>query len=179
MGRIFLLTGRPGSGKTTIMLEVAERLKGRGFRIGGMVTREVRREGTRIGFEVSNLATGERGVLARVGSGGGPRIGKYIVNLGDLEAVGVEAIRQALKEADVVFVDEVGPMELYSQAFRQAVLEVMESGKPLVATVHYKVKDSLIERLKAKAGSLLEVKPESRRLILENLTVEVLKALEG
>jgi nucleoside-triphosphatase len=162
------------------MLRVAERVRAEGFKVGGMVTREIRKGGVRVGFEVSDLATGEVGVLARVGEGSGPRVGKYRVNLSDLEAVGVEAVNRALRKADVIFVDEVGPMELYSGKFRQAVLEASRSGKPLVATVHYRVKDKLIERLKAEEGSLLlEVKPESREKACESLASEVLKALKA
>ncbi len=162
------------------MLRVAKRVRAEGFKVGGMVTREVRKGGVRVGFEVSDLATGEVGVLARVGEGSGPRVGKYRVNLSDLEAVGVEAVKRALREADVVFIDEVGPMELYSQKFRQAVLEASRSGRPLVATVHYRVKDRLIEGLKAEEGSLLlEVRPESRGRAFEKLASEVLKALKA
>ncbi|HID18300.1 TPA: NTPase [Candidatus Bathyarchaeota archaeon] len=177
--KAFLLTGLPGSGKTTVMLRVAERVKAEGFRVGGMVTREVRRGGVRVGFEVMDLATGKVGVLARVGGGAGPRVGKYRVNIQDLEGVGVEAINRALKEADVVFVDEVGPMELYSERFKQAVLRASRGEKPLVATVHHRVKDRLIEELKAEAGRrFLEVKPENREETCESLASEVLKALK-
>jgi nucleoside-triphosphatase THEP1 len=49
-----------------------------------------------------------------------------------------------------------------------------------VATVHYKVKDRLIEGLKAEGGSLLlEIRPESREKAYERLVSEVLKALKG
>ncbi|RLE84656.1 MAG: NTPase, partial [Thermoprotei archaeon] len=45
-----LVTGRPGIGKTTAVLRAAEELRRRGLRIGGMVSREVRRGGVRVGF---------------------------------------------------------------------------------------------------------------------------------
>jgi len=177
--RIFLVTGRPGSGKTTLLLRVAEKLKGAGLKVGGMITREVRVGGVRVGFEILDLASSRRGTLASKGEGK-PRVGKYVVNLEDLEGVGVEAILEALKDADVVFIDEVGPMELYSKRFREAVRQASNSGKPLLVTVHYRVRDPLIEELKARPEArLLEVSPENRDRLVEALALEVQRLLSG
>jgi nucleoside-triphosphatase len=40
--RIFLLTGSPGVGKTTLLLKVVEALRAKGYSVGGMISREVR-----------------------------------------------------------------------------------------------------------------------------------------
>ncbi len=161
------------------MLKVAEELKRRGFKIGGMATREVRERGVRVGFEIIDLATGEKGILAWVGGGSGPRVGKYLVNLRDLDGVGVKAVRRALSEADVVFVDEVGPMELYSEEFRSAVREAAGSGKPLIATVHYRARDRLISELKTAASRLFEVNTATREEVYRRLLGEVSASLKG
>ncbi len=131
-----LITGRPGIGKTTAVLKVAEELRRRGFKVGGMVSREERAAGRRVGFVIEDLMTGKTGYLAKVGSGPGPRVGRYTVILSDLESVGVGAIRRAVREADVVVIDEIGPMELYSEEFKRAVLEALNSPKPVLATIH-------------------------------------------
>jgi nucleoside-triphosphatase len=171
--RILLLTGLPGVGKSTVFRKLAELLAERGYRVGGMATGEIRQGSTRLGFEVTDLATGRRGVLAHVHQAQGPRLGKYRVNLADLEAVGVEAVRRAVAEADVVFVDEVGPMELFSPSFKQAVEEAVESGKPLVVTVHHRARDSLIQRLRAHpAARLLEVTTDNRSRLARELAEE-------
>ena len=148
------------------MLRLAEYLKREGFKIGGMATREIREKGVRVGFEILNLATGEKGILARVG-GVGPRVGKYAVNLEGLNRVGVNAIQEAVQRADLIFVDEVGPMELYSESFKRAVREAAGSGKPLIATVHYRARDPLIVELKREAVRLLEVKREGWSSVFE------------
>ena len=71
-----ILTGAPTVGKTAIVMDVAQKLKARGLRVGGVVSREVRTNNVRIGFEFMNLATNDRDILASI-TGNGPRVGKY------------------------------------------------------------------------------------------------------
>ena len=59
----FLLTGRPGCGKTTVVRRVVERLSGQC--LAGFYTQEVRESGRRVGFEAVGLA-GSRMMLAHV-----------------------------------------------------------------------------------------------------------------
>jgi nucleoside-triphosphatase len=145
------VTGSPGVGKTTLLLRVVEALKVRGCTIGGMISREVRLYGTRVGFEILDLADSDKhGWLAHVNQKTGPQVGKYRVNLEDLNNVGVEAVLKAVRECDVVAIDEIGPMELFSEKFKRAVLEAVESGKLVIAVVHWKARDKLIEDVKKR-----------------------------
>ncbi len=133
MGRAFLLTGRPGVGKTTVVRAVADRL---GTRAGGFYTQEVREQGRRTGFRLVAL-DGPTGILAGVNVSSRYRVGRYRVCLDGLESVGVESLWRALAqpEAAVVIVDEIGKMELFSAAFRDAVSAALDSAKPVVATI--------------------------------------------
>lgn len=148
--RVLLLTGSPGIGKTTVLLKVVEALRDKGYSVGGMVSREVREGGIRVGFEILDLTSSKRGWLAHINQKTGPQVGKYRVNLEDLNNVGVEAILKAAEECDVVAIDEVGPMELFSEKFKQAVRLAVESGKLVIGVVHWKAKDRLIEDIKSR-----------------------------
>lgn len=165
MTRKVFLTGKPGVGKTTIVERVVSMLRSKGFKIGGMVTFEVREGGVRKGFMVTDILTGKKGVLAWVG-GSGPKIGKYTVNLKDLEEIGVNAIKLALADADIVVVDEVGPMELFSDNFRSITKALIKADKPVIGVVHYKVKDPLIESIKKNPDvKVFEVSVENREFL--------------
>ena len=48
---IIILTGAPGVGKTTIVTDIAQKLKERGMMVGGVVSTEVRANKVRRGFE--------------------------------------------------------------------------------------------------------------------------------
>lgn len=142
-----LVTGRPGIGKTTCLQRTAELLLSRGVRIGGMITLERREGGSRVGFEIRDIAGENVGMLASVGGGSGPRVGKYVVNLADLERVGVGAIDRALREAQVILIDEVGPMELLSRRFVDAVFAALDSPKPVLATIHVRAGETSVGRM--------------------------------
>jgi nucleoside-triphosphatase len=161
--RILLLTGKPGVGKTTVLLKVVDALKARGFSVGGMISHEVRSCGTRVGFGILDLSGEKRGWLAHVNQKTGPQVGKYRVNLEDLNNVGVEAILKAVKECEVIAIDEVGPMELFSEKFKEAVKKAFESNKLIVGVVHWKARDKIIEDVKKRENvEIITVTYENR-----------------
>jgi nucleoside-triphosphatase len=172
---VILLTGMPGTGKTTLIMQVTEALKAHGINIGGMVTKEQREGGARVGFIVQDVSTGKQGWLAHVNQPNGPRVGKYRVNMGDLEDIGAKAIRDAIIAGDAIVIDEIGPMELHSQVFRQAVQDAIMSGKAVIATIHYKATDALVKAIKMRPDvELVEVTFQNRanlhNIIIEKIT---------
>jgi len=175
MGKIIFVTGPPRCGKTTILKKVVSLLQDSGFAVEGMVTTEIESNGKRLGFEVSNIRGNLKGTLARVDTVGKPRLGKYIINLNELDSIGVASIEEAVQRADVVVIDEVGPMELRSQAFRDAVQRAMNSGKSIIGTVHYIAQDPLILAIKARRDvEIIEVETENR----EDLAREIFERFQ-
>jgi nucleoside-triphosphatase len=160
--RVFL-TGIPGVGKSSIVRKVVERTQQEGIKVGGMASSDLRSGPTRVGFEIRNLMTGEAGVLAHVNQATGPRISKYHVKSEDLDRIGVEAIVSAIKHADLIVIDEVGPMELTSRRFKEAVQAALACGKPLLGTVHRNAQDPLVNAIRRdRAVEVIEVTNESR-----------------
>lgn len=166
--RLLLLTGSPSVGKTSILLKTVEALKTQGYNVGGMVSREARSCGTRVGFEISDLSSSRRGWLAHINQRSGPNVGRYRVNLEDLDGVGVEAIVRAVESCDVVVIDEIGPMELFSRKFESAVRKAVESERLVVGVVHWKTRNRLIDEVKAREDvDVIEVTVENRARLHE------------
>ena len=161
------VTGSPGIGKSTVVAKAAEKLADRpGFKIGGIQTSEIRKEGKREGFSIRDLATGKTGILGSI-RGSGLRVGKYHVNLEDLENIGANALKSAL-ECDLIVIDEVGPMELKSEAFVSAVEVVLESDKPVLAVLHRSSSPQLVQRMR-KEFEVLVVNEENRDELPEKI----------
>jgi|SRR5467141_796215 len=146
-GRVLLITGVPGVGKTTILRRVKGLLAGR--RIRGFLTDEIRSErGERRGFQIETL-DGQTARLAGVGLRSPDRVGRYGVDLNALDAVAVPAL--APEEGAVYLIDEIGKMECLSGAFTDAVARLLDSACPVIATVAQRGK-----------GFIAEVKRHSR-----------------
>jgi nucleoside-triphosphatase len=168
VNRKILLTGRPGCGKTTLIKRVAKELA---LPAGGFYTEEMREAGTRVGFKLVTL-DGEDAVFAHVDFKTRQRVGKYGLNLSTLEAVGVEAIREAVRARQLVVIDEIGPMELRSAIFGAAVSEALDNNVPILATIVARplpFADQIKERSDV---TVIEVRPDNREQLVSELAGE-------
>jgi nucleoside-triphosphatase len=156
-----LLEGRPAVGKTTAMRRLAELLSEAGVPIGGFVTGERREHGRRVGFVVETLHGGAHAVLAHVDFPGPPRVGKYGVDVAAFEQLALPTLASP-PDHGVVLIDELGKMELASEAFRDAVSRLLEQRVRVVATVHV-ARDDFTDDLKRRPDiELVRVTPGNR-----------------
>jgi len=137
------VTGRPGIGKSTVVFRAIDILKKHGLKIGGIFCPEVRGTyGYRVGFKIVDLLSNKEGWLAKKNIRiPGPRIGKYTVIVDNAISIGVKALRDAINYADVIVIDEVGPMELKVNELRKEIVNALKSNKHVIAVVHYRLRD--------------------------------------
>ncbi|MFX1538951.1 MAG: nucleoside-triphosphatase, partial [Promethearchaeota archaeon] len=66
MNKHFLITGKPGVGKTTLIQKLVSKIRSinPNCNISGFYTNEIRQDGLRIGFDIYTLG-GQQGILAR------------------------------------------------------------------------------------------------------------------
>lgn len=147
LNKNILITGLPGCGKTSLIEKLSV-----GRKVGGIITPEVRRQDSRWGFEIVDLKTHKKGILASVEVKEGPRVGKYKVNLSDLEEIGANAIKNAIDDSEVelIVIDEIGKMECCSEEFKKVVLEALNSKKPVLAVILLKTTVSFINQIKTR-----------------------------
>jgi len=160
-----LLSGRPGCGKTTLIKRLVNRLA---QSAGGFYTEEIRDRGTRVGFKIVTL-DGDEAVFAHVEIESSARLGKYRLDLSALEAVGVRAVREAVQRGRLVVIDEIGPMEIRSPAFRDTVMEALASKAPLLATIFARSLP-FTDMIKSRDDVVvIEVRPDNRERLVSEL----------
>lgn len=149
-----MLTGPPGSGKSSLLFEIIDKIENEGLQVEGITSPEIRREGKRWGFHIKDLKTDEQGILASVELDGSPRVSKYGVNLEDLNNIGVKALKTALESSsNVVVIDEIGKMELKSRAFVDVTKKLLSSDKMIIGVLYYKPVHPLIREIKSRGDT--------------------------
>lgn len=173
-----LVTGPPRSGKTTVIRTVVDRLEPEGYRVGGLSSPERRDGGERVGFDLEDVMTGESRVLAHVDRDEGPSVGKYRVATENVDSIAESALQRAFDEADVIVIDEIAPMEIVSEPFRQQVRDALDGEWPVLAAVHYRSTSGFIGAVKERADvELFEVTSETRDALPDELADRLLDEL--
>ena len=161
-----LLTGAPGSGKTTVVRRVAEKLSD--ARIRGFTTEEIRKGGERVGFRIETFE-GESAILAHVSIRSDYRVSRYSVDVAALDRFVGPALALSPR-ADVYVVDEIGKMECFSDRIIEAMEKLLDARRLVVATVALRGK-GFIERVKRRPDVELWTVTRSNR---ESLPSEVI-----
>ena len=165
-----LLTGKPGCGKTTVIKKTLEKLQG--INAAGFFTEEIREEGERKGFRVSSL-NGEEATMAHVDFKGSAAVGKYKVDVEKVEDIAANSLIKGKINADLIVIDEIGKMELFSELFKISVLEALASPKKVLGTIT-KTDDKFVQDIKERNDvSMIEVTRENR----DTLPEEIVKLL--
>ncbi len=131
MEQVYLLTGRPGTGKTSLIREALSRLN---VPAGGFYTEEIREKGTRAGFRLVTL-DGESAILAHTSIHSMHRVSRYGVDVDAFERIGVSALKRAAEQGKLAVIDEIGKMELFSPAFREIVSWLLDTGVRVFGTI--------------------------------------------
>ena len=161
MKKNLFVTGLPGTGKTTLIRKVLERLPP-GMTASGFYTAEIREAGERVGFAVNTL-DGRRGLLAHVGIGSRARVGRYGVDVKGFEDLVLPLLEAG--RAGLYVIDEVGRMECFSRAFCDKVRALLDSGAPVLGTVALKG-GGFIAEVKARDDvALFEVTVKNRDVL--------------
>lgn len=173
------ITGLPNVGKTATLAAICRKLERDEFVVGGMITRAYRPDpaGDRVGFYVENWETGEKEVFSSKEFGNKPGCernktetddGMYYVDVDPLDRIGVGAVRDSMEDPDVdiIIIDEVGKMEMHSEAFNQAVKDALDCPKPIIMTLHKKSRNPLLQDLRRRDDvRILEVTAVNKNLL--------------
>jgi len=168
MASVYVITGSPGIGKTTALVKLIKMLKNSGVEVDGFYSVEVKERGERKGFSFVDIRTGDTVELASV-NGDGIRFGRYRVKIKNIDDFVPWVIKRAAEYSKVIVIDEIGPMELFSNSFRKAVGDLLKTDKVIIAVVHKSFSHDLMKEVLKSAKAKIEVTESNRDEIPEQL----------
>ena len=141
--KLVLWTGRKHSGKTTRAEELALRARREGFEVAGLLAKAQYQGGRLVAFDGVDLQSGAGAPLAKRSSKVGGKCGFSFI------AEGLQLGKSALSpesvgSAELVIIDEFGPLEMNSEGWRSDVDLLVRSGNALIVVV---VRDELSEEV--------------------------------
>lgn len=144
---VVIVTGEIGSGKTSFMSKLAERLASEGIKAGGIIAPARYNGDEKTGYSVIDLQTSDSMQLSSISeSVGMAKVGRYFFSEEAL-AFGRNALSVERNQGnDLVLIDEVGAWELQGQGWAGSLNElIINCDMPLILTVRRSFLELVIE----------------------------------
>lgn len=120
--KCLFLTGVPGIGKSTLLSKVVDIIPQTSLKVIGLKTKDIRNnQDQRVAFETYSLDMKLQGELARKN-----KHGDYILNSETMERVILPTLERGVEEADLLILDEVGPIQLQDPRFQALIDRALE-----------------------------------------------------
>lgn len=158
------LTGRTGIGKSTIMKNVLDRIKGS---IGGFIVFPSY-EGNKPNYEIVSLYDGEYGNYIGTIKNKDNRA-QYSFDL-----KGKNILEESLKYRDILYLDEIGIIENSCYEFQKEVHKVLDSKKTILGVIK-KERSPFIDSITKREDIIIIEVTEENRDSLEEVIIEILK----
>lgn len=151
-----IVSGHLGTGKTRLCEEVVVRLKDEGINVGGVLSPRVVDGESTVGYEIVDLSSEERKDFAQL-SPPGVSAGRFYIDERSLEWA-KEVIRKASSSADVVFIDELGRLEMRNRGFAGVTREALSADVQVVLLVRSRFLTDMKDKFKIDEYDLVSLR---------------------
>lgn len=140
-----LITGKPAIGKTTAVIKVVEQLRALSVSVAGFYTGEIREGKKRVGFGITTISDGKSGIFAHVDIKSPHRVLRYGVDVVGFERLVMPIFER--RDVDILVVDEIGGMELFSKNFEREILKALSRKQPKILGVIQEKRTMMVKDL--------------------------------
>jgi nucleoside-triphosphatase len=161
------LTGAPSSGKTTVIKKVISKLD---VPANGFYTEEERKGDRRVGFLMKTL-DGETAYLAHQDIKSDFHVRRYGVSIDNIETIVVPSIKPI--GSHIIILDEIGKMECFSDVFKEATINVLDSPNIVVGTITFGGDDFILGVKARNDIEITEVTAENRDILPQLILMKI------
>jgi len=160
--RLILWTGPKHCGKTTSATKLAQIARAEGFNVAGLLAPPLYRNSKLLGFDVLDLQNQTRAPLARRKISQS-KAGPFTFIADGLKLGNTVLSEETTKSADLVIVDEFGPLELKGRGWRKNVDSLLASSDAVILLVVRRELADTVRQLYADVPcrELAATKPDS------------------
>jgi nucleoside-triphosphatase len=156
MRKNIIITGMPGYGKSTLLKSVIAQY----FNKTGFITNEIRKDSVRVGFEIET-SHNKKSILAHVNFNTDHKVSKYYVDVKNLDEI-IPDIK-TFNDNALLYIDEIGQMELLSENFKNLVNEYLDSKNTCIATLSHVYHNDFTEKIRNRDDVIIvEISKENR-----------------
>jgi nucleoside-triphosphatase len=163
--KLILWTGEKHSGKTTSVVNLVKIARSEGFVVSGVLAPSIYNNDELLGFDAVDLRNENRVPLAR------RKLGEFTFSAEGLKLGNAALSEAATKSADLVIVDEFGPMELKGRLWRENVDSLLAaSSASILLVVRQELADEVQQAYRDfPCRNLAAIEPESVDKVIDTL----------
>lgn len=168
-GKIFIVTGEREEGKTSSLIEVIEKLKSTGVRVGGFISPRIMVDGKTIGYYIESVLDGRRQILiTETEHNGFQKIGRFWLDPNVIKRVTSTIEEQSLSPS-VIFIDEVGRLEIEGQGWDEVLRSLLLANVVVVIAVRKAFVDEILKHYSMINAALYSCGSEEMSLLPDRL----------
>lgn len=167
---VVIITGDKGTGKTTFAKQMAESMKNKNIKISGVLSVGKFENNIKTQFELVDIQTNEKILLASTQIKSDLRFGKFYFNK-EAFRFGEKVINRDIKNYDYILIDEVGMLEIQNGGWYQTIENLFKHpDKKQIWVVRRKYIDNLVKTFGIVEVCIIDIHKDNIEEVINKLT---------
>jgi len=171
--KVFIIIGGVAEGKTSLMKVLANELQINNFNIGGLYSPRVMEENETVGYDITDIQSNKTFPYLRKTFEKNADIGKFLINKTSYETGKSLLSIDYLNNTDIVFIDEIGRLELKGLGWSNELSVLLTHGNhKLILSVRDEFLDEVVNKFNISNHLVFNAVDDKPSLILNKLKAD-------